>query len=169
MPVPPLPVARFDELPADEAASLLRACCAAPGWVARMTDGRPYGDLVLLLAASDAAFGAFDGSAVAAALAGHPRIGARVDGSGAAAAFSRGEQSAVDDAQRQVRSDLAAGNRAYEDRFDRVFLIRAAGRTPEQILSELRRRMGNDDGAEMAEVVEQLRQITRLRLEAILR
>ncbi|MBO1756620.1 2-oxo-4-hydroxy-4-carboxy-5-ureidoimidazoline decarboxylase [Allobranchiibius sp. CTAmp26] len=168
-PAEPLPVGRFDELPATGAADLLRACCAAPGWIARMVQGRPYAERDRLLAASDTAFGTFVQQDVDDALADHPRIGDRVGGGSGAAAFSRAEQAAVGDAHDQVRRDLAAGNRAYEERFDRVFLIRAAGRSPEQILAELHRRMGNDDAAEVAEVVEQLRQITRLRLQASIR
>ena len=54
---------------------------------------------------------------------------------------------------------LAAGNAAYEQRFGRVFLIRAAGRDAEQILAELDRRLGNDDETERAETVDNLRQI----------
>ena len=42
------------------------------------------------------------------------------------------------DAAAGVAAAIAAGNAAYEERFGRVFLIRAAGRTPEQILAELR-------------------------------
>ena len=48
---------------------------------------------------------------------------------------------------------------------DQVFLIRAAGRSPAEVLAELRRRLRNDPGAEQREVAEQLRPITRLRLE----
>ena len=43
---------------------------------------------------------------------------------------------------------LAEGNREYEKRFDRVFLIRAAGRSSAEILAELHRRLGNDDETE---------------------
>ena len=64
-----------------------------------------------------------------------------------------------------VRTALLEGNRAYEQRFDHVFLIRAAGRSPAEMLAELRRRLGNDPETEQREVAEQLRQITRLRLE----
>ena len=42
------------------------------------------------------------------------------------------------DAAAGVTAAIAAGNAAYEERFGRVFLIRAAGRSPEQILAELR-------------------------------
>ena len=62
---------------------------------------------------------------------------------------------------------LAAGNRAYEERFDRVFLIRAAGRDAPEILAELERRLGNDDATERGETVTQLREIALLRLEQV--
>jgi 2-oxo-4-hydroxy-4-carboxy-5-ureidoimidazoline decarboxylase len=61
---------------------------------------------------------------------------------------------------------LAAGNAAYEQRFDRVFLIRAAGRSADEILAELDRRLENDDATERSETVEQLGEIAVLRLES---
>jgi 2-oxo-4-hydroxy-4-carboxy-5-ureidoimidazoline decarboxylase len=57
---------------------------------------------------------------------------------------------------------------AYEERFERVFLIRASGRTGPQILAELDRRLGNDPATERAETVSQLREIALLRLEQVL-
>jgi 2-oxo-4-hydroxy-4-carboxy-5-ureidoimidazoline decarboxylase len=49
-----------------------------------------------------------------------------------------------------------------------VFLVRAAGRTPLEILTEAERRLGNDPESEQREVVDQLAQITRLRLGKLL-
>ena len=74
----------------------------------------------------------------------------------------------MDDADAAVRAALLEGNRAYEERFDHVFLIRAAGRSPGEMLAELRRRLANDAETERAEVIEQLAQITALRLEELL-
>ena len=68
------------------------------------------------------------------------------------------------DAAADVAARIAAGNAAYEERFGRVFLIRAAGRSPEEMLAELERRLGNDDETEAREAIEQLRQIALLRL-----
>jgi len=62
---------------------------------------------------------------------------------------------------------LADGNRAYEERFDRVFLIRAAGRESAEILAELERRLGNDDATERAETVRQLGEIMLFRLRRV--
>ena len=59
---------------------------------------------------------------------------------------------------------LVAGNQAYEERFGHVFLIRAAGRSGDEILAELERRLGNPPEAERAETADNLRQIALLRL-----
>lgn len=70
----------------------------------------------------------------------------------------------MSDAAADVAERIAAGNRDYEERFGRVFLIRAAGRSPEEMLAELERRLGNDDDAEVAEAAGQLAEIALLRL-----
>ena len=66
------------------------------------------------------------------------------------------------------RTPCATGNAAYERRFGHVFLIRAAGRSAEEMAAELDRRLANDDARERAEVTEQLAQITRLRVQSLL-
>ena len=74
----------------------------------------------------------------------------------------------MDHGDAAVIAALAEGNREYEQRFDRVFLIRAAGRSSAEILAELRRRLGNDDETERAETVAQLREIALLRLKDVI-
>jgi 2-oxo-4-hydroxy-4-carboxy-5-ureidoimidazoline decarboxylase len=73
----------------------------------------------------------------------------------------------MSEADAAVRAALVDGNRAYEERFDHVFLIRAAGRSPEEMLAELRRRLDNDAESERAEATEQLAQITALRVKGM--
>jgi 2-oxo-4-hydroxy-4-carboxy-5-ureidoimidazoline decarboxylase len=60
---------------------------------------------------------------------------------------------------------LVEANQAYEERFGHVFLIRAAGRSGDEILAELERRLGNTPEAERGETADNLRQIAMLRLE----
>ena len=69
----------------------------------------------------------FTAEEVASALAHHPRIGERLAGSGQEAALSAAEQSGIDPADSARAAALMAGNRAYEEKFGQVFLIRAAG------------------------------------------
>lgn len=154
--------------PEETAAELLRTCNAAPRFVADVLAGRPYPDADALVARAEEVARALPWDEVTRALAAHPRIGDRVEGSSAEAQASRREQSSMSDADAEVRAALVEGNRAYEQRFDHVFLIRAAGRSPEEMLAELRRRLRNDDDTERAEVTEQLAQITALRLKGLL-
>ncbi|MGO0576075.1 2-oxo-4-hydroxy-4-carboxy-5-ureidoimidazoline decarboxylase [Ornithinimicrobium panacihumi] len=154
----------FNALGDAEARHLLASCLDVPRWVEEVNAGRPYADLDALLAAADSSARTLSAQELDSALAGHPRIGERA-GAGHNAEASSREQAGVDTRDADVASRLVAGNAAYEERFDRVFLIRAAGRSGEEILAELERRLGNDDDTERAEVVDNLREITLLRLE----
>jgi 2-oxo-4-hydroxy-4-carboxy-5-ureidoimidazoline decarboxylase len=157
----------FNDEPADRAVQRLRACNAAPRFATEVVAGRPYRDVETLVRRAEDAARALPWDDVAIALAAHPRIGDRLEGSSTEAESSRREQSSMDDADAGTRDALLEGNRAYEERFDRVFLIRASGRSPEEMLAELRRRLDNDEQTERAEVAEQLAQITGIRVRGL--
>jgi 2-oxo-4-hydroxy-4-carboxy-5-ureidoimidazoline decarboxylase len=165
--VPDSQLESFNTAPAERAAEVLRACNAAPRFAAEVLVGRPYPSGGALVARAEEVSRSLSWDEVTAALASHPRIGDRVEGSSAEAAASRREQSGMGAADAGLRAALLDGNRAYEERFDTVFLIRAAGRSAEQMLAELHRRLGNSPEEERAEVTEQLAQITGLRVQGI--
>ena len=158
-------IGRFDRLDAADARALVTSWAAVPRWVDAVLAGRPYASVAALADAAERAARTWTDDEVAAALADHPRIGERPDGAGASAAASRVEQSSSADADEATRAAIRDGNAAYEARFDRVFLVRAAGRSADEILAELRRRLDNDDATERAEVAGELRAIALLRLE----
>ena len=154
----------FNAESADRAVQALRACNAAPRFAAAVVAGRPYPDVDALVARTEEVVRGLPWDEVELAIVVHPRIGEQPEGSSAEAEASRREQSAVGSADDATRTALAEGNRAYEERFDHVFLIRAAGRSPEEVLAELRRRLDNDEERERAEVTGQLAEITALRV-----
>lgn len=157
---------RFDTLPEAAARAALAECLDVPRFVDEVLAGRPYGGAEALEAAAVASAGELSDAELEAALARHPRIGERA-GAGHDAAHSSREQSGVDRSDAELLRRLADGNRAYEERFDRVFLIRAAGRESAEILAELERRLGNDDATERAETVRQLGEIMLFRLRRV--
>jgi allantoicase len=159
----------LNSVPAAQAGQLLASCCASRAWVERMAAGRPYADLDALLEASDRAIRELGRDDLAEALSGHPRIGQRAAGASTEATWSRQEQASVADADAEVRAALVEGNRAYEQRFGHVFLVRAGGRSARELLAALRQRLGNDPDTEWGVVAEELGEITRLRLERLLR
>jgi 2-oxo-4-hydroxy-4-carboxy-5-ureidoimidazoline decarboxylase len=82
--------------------------------------------------------------------------------------MSRAEQSGVDPSDGEVQDALVRGNRAYEARFGRVFLIRAAGRDAREILASLSERLEHTPEQEERIVAEQLREIALLRLKGMM-
>jgi 2-oxo-4-hydroxy-4-carboxy-5-ureidoimidazoline decarboxylase len=160
----PIAVAEFDAAPAADAAAELMPCCASRRWISGLVSGRPYARLDRLTAASDALLARLDWSELESALAGHPRIGERATAGGRADGWSRQEQAGATTVADPVRQELAAANRAYEQRFGHVFLICATGLTAESMLAALRSRLRNDPVAEREVVRGELAKIVRLRL-----
>jgi len=158
---------RFNGLSEPEARATLQTCLDVPRWVDEVEAERPYSSAQAVLHQARTSAGSFSDEEIAGALARHPRIGDR-PGAGHDADHSAREQAAVGDADPAVTAAIRAGNEEYENRFDRVFLIRAAGRPATEILSELRRRLNNTAAEERAEVVTQLREIALTRLETVL-
>ncbi|NPC95825.1 2-oxo-4-hydroxy-4-carboxy-5-ureidoimidazoline decarboxylase [Nocardioides sp. zg-DK7169] len=158
----------FNAMDAAGAADVLRPCAAIPRWVEALVAGRPYADADALLARAEALAVGWTGAEVEQALADHPRIGERHAGDGTSAAMSRSEQSGVSP-EAALQARIAAGNAAYEQRFGRVFLIRAAGRSGEEILAQLDQRLTHDPTTELEVTRGQLAEIAALRLRGILR
>ena len=155
-------------LTADDLRDALPPALAVRRWADAVLAGAPYPSLDALVEAATTAATPLTEAEVDEALAAHPRIGERPTAAHgeAEARFSRAEQASSDADDVELAARLAAGNRAYEEQFGRVFLIRAAGRTRAEILAELERRLRLDDDAELATVAAQLREIMALRLRA---
>lgn len=151
----------------DELREALLSCLGVERFAADVVTAGPFADDAALLAAADRVAASLTPAEVDAALAHHPRIGERAQGDGQSQRFSRSEQSTADASDEHLAAAIADGNRAYEERFDRVFLIRAAGRSRAEILSELQRRLTLDDAAEAATVASELHDITMLRLASL--
>ncbi len=163
-------LSEFNTASYDVVTAALTACCDVPDWVAAVRDGRPFAEVEDVADAADKAARAFSPADVDRALAAHPRIGERATHTGQdarEAAWSRQEQAAVA-GDSDTSAALRAANRAYEERFGRVFLICATGLSADQVLTELHWRLANDEASETAVVAEELRKIALLRLRKVL-
>jgi 2-oxo-4-hydroxy-4-carboxy-5-ureidoimidazoline decarboxylase len=146
---------------------VLRACLGVQRFVDEVAAAAPFSSHDELLTVAERVASTLIPAEVDAALAHHPRIGERAAGEGRSQRFSRSEQSAADASDQALADAIAEGNAEYERRFDRVFLIRAAGRGRAEILEELRRRLLLDDETEAATVASELRDITMIRLAGL--
>lgn len=160
-------LAHWNALPVDEAAHEILPCCGSRAWAERLAAQRPFSTPESLFCASDAVWLTLDQSAWRQAFDSHPRIGQQHAQSATAQSltWSSGEQSTVTATQDDtMKPALAEGNRDYEAKFGRIFLVCASGKSTREILAILRERMGNTPEQELREAVEQQRQITQLRL-----
>lgn len=147
----------FNTASLDDVIPALLSCADIPAWAEHLADERPYADEQELLETADRVARYWTDEEVAQGLAAHPRIGDRVQG------WSAQEQAGV-----QPSDALVEVNAAYEQRFDRVFLICATGLSAEEIIAAARQRLGNDDATEAAVVADELRKIALLRLRKVL-
>jgi allantoicase len=140
------------------------ACCGSRTWASGLEAARPFATFDAFLQTADDVWAGLPSEARREAFGAHPRIGER-----GGSAWARGEQSGAAGASDETLRALEAGNREFEERFGLVFLINATGKSAEEMLEALRERLRNDPEAELAETAEQQRQITRIRLEKLVR
>ncbi|CAI3797139.1 2-oxo-4-hydroxy-4-carboxy-5-ureidoimidazoline decarboxylase [Pseudarthrobacter sp. MM222] len=159
---------QFNDADLADAVASLRPCLDIQRWIDEVADSRPYSDVDSLLNAARRAANPFSPAELEAALAHHPRIGERAAGTSAEARLSAAEQAGLGAEDLAVAEALADGNRAYEQKFGQVFLIRAAGRSREEILAALHVRLGHTPEQEERIIGEQLREIAVLRLEGLM-
>jgi 2-oxo-4-hydroxy-4-carboxy-5-ureidoimidazoline decarboxylase len=159
----------FNRADADQLRPELLRLTAAPEWADALVAGRPYDGLDDLQRASDEIIAGLSEAQVDAALAGHPRIGEKAIGlDDESAARSAREQAGMAVAGAGVHEAMARGNAAYEERFGRIYLVAAAGRSAQELLGLLQERLGNDPAHELDVVRRELATITRLRLAELL-
>jgi allantoicase len=161
----------LDSAPDELAEAALLTCCGSSRWAHELAARRPFGSPEALFAAADEVWAGVDREDVLEAFDAHPRIGDRSASHADAGAtrWSSGEQAGTASAEEATLAALHEGNLAYEARFGHVFLIRAAGRSADEMLAALRERLDNDPATELQVAAEQQRQITALRLDKLLR
>jgi allantoicase len=140
----------------------LLGVCGSREWVRLMMAARPWAGG--LLQAADDVWAAVGPDDWREALAAHPRIGDRTP---AGSQESR-EQAATAAADQSVLAEIAAGNLAYEEKFGMTYVVRASGRSIDELVAMLRTRMGNTAEAELAVAAAEQAEITALRLARLL-
>ena len=164
-------VERLNALPGDEAFARLLECCGSTRWARSMALRRPFADERQLVEAAERIWWGLAGDDWLEAFRSHPRIGearpARSTGAGAQR-WAEEEQSSARTAASATLDALASANQSYEQRFGHIFIVCATGKSPEEMLETLRRRLSNDAATELCVAAEQQRRITLLRLRKLL-
>jgi 2-oxo-4-hydroxy-4-carboxy-5-ureidoimidazoline decarboxylase len=161
---------RLDAAPEAEARELLSICCGSARWVERMLSHRPFGSDEQLHATARQEWFALAPDDWRDAFRHHPPIGDRQSLRARfplTAQWSAAEQRGVSAASDDTLDALAAGNRAYEERFGYIFIVCATGKSADEMLALLRERLNNDPQDELLIAAGEQAKITELRLRRV--
>jgi 2-oxo-4-hydroxy-4-carboxy-5-ureidoimidazoline decarboxylase len=160
-------LARWNTLPAAEAAAEILSCCGSRAWAAQLAGRRAFADQQSLFTAADECWQHLPEADWLEAFRSHPRIGekhAQSKTTATSAAWSRSEQSRMNDADAAILLRMQEGHRTYEERFGRIFIVCASGKQPAEMLGILETRLNNNPAQELLESAAQQQQIMQLRL-----
>jgi len=159
---------RWNGLPPEEAVREILPCCGSRTWATRMVSKRPIQDDVSLLATSDVIWRSLGETDWLEAFRSHPRIGetcAENTATAQSSTWSGQEQQKAAIGDEALKMALMWGNREYEQKFRRIFIVCATGKSASEILEILRRRLHNDEATELRHAAEEQRQIMHIRLK----
>jgi allantoicase len=153
------PVVRINAWPREDAVAAFLRCSGSRRWAEWMADRRPVRDFDELVTAAVAIWRSLEPEDWLESFAAHARIGEATDDPRA-----RREQAAAQSAPEDVRRAFSEANAAYEKRFGFKFIVFARGRSAEEMLAILRRRMENDRERELRIAAAEEEKIIRARL-----
>jgi 2-oxo-4-hydroxy-4-carboxy-5-ureidoimidazoline decarboxylase len=158
-------LARWNALDPATAASEILSCCGSEAWAEALTSARPIADEPTLLQISAKIWRTLPEAAWQQAFDSHPRIGQQhaQHATEQSLRWSTQEQSKATTTD-TTKQTLAEANLRYEEKFHRIFLVCANGKSSAEIIAILESRMHNDPATELREAAEQQRQITQIRL-----
>lgn len=160
-------LARWNTIESEEAATEILPCCGSLVWAERIAARRPFAGMKELLESAKEIWLALRVADWIEAFESHPRIGESRPSAGTSAQsreWSSEEQRKVAEGDAAVKTALAEGNRKYEERFRRIFIVCATGKSPGEILEILRRRLQNDEATELRLVAAEQMEIMQIRL-----
>ena len=160
-------LARLIALPAREAVGEILPCCGSETCAKEVVSKRPIAAESTLFRTSDEIWSSLDESDWLEAFRSHPRIGdanSEKEATAKSSAWSVQEQRSAAANDDDVRAALKSANREYEQKFGRIFIVCATGKSASEILEILRRRLDNDEATELRQAAEEQRLIMQIRL-----
>jgi 2-oxo-4-hydroxy-4-carboxy-5-ureidoimidazoline decarboxylase len=158
-------LAEWNHLPEPDALAPVLACCGSHAFASGVARSRPYSSPDSLFTKADEIWWSLTKSDWLEAFACHPRIGeAPSSASHQFSTWSAEEQSRARSAAESVLDSITTKNREYEARHGFIYIVCANGRSAEELLAILDRRLLNTTEVELREAAEQQRQITHLRI-----
>jgi allantoicase len=149
--------------------AIFKHVCHSQRWIDIMTASAPYLGPNDILKKGARAWSKCSEADWREALQGHPRIGDKAKGKSLSANWSKGEQSQAKSPDSGIIKKLKATQERYFQKFQFIFLICATGKSSEEILAAVEKRLQNSAQEELQIVAEEQSKIIHLRLEKLLK
>ena len=160
----------FNQLSFAEKQSELFNCCGSRAWSEALAKINSFKTLDELKNESDRIWFSLSEKDWKEAFSHHPKIG-DVEGLkkkfASTAEWASGEQSKVREASEVILSELKENNDAYENKFGYIFIVCATGKSAEEMLALLKKRLINNPAFEGRVAAEEQNKITHLRLDKL--
>ena len=159
----------FNHLPFNEKQSELFKCCGSTEWSRQLAE-KKFSSLKELKSESDKIWNSLSENDWREAFSHHPKIGDMESLKKKFASTSHwasSEQSGVSSAGIKVLEDLKLNNDLYEKKFGYIFIVCATGKSADEMLDLLKRRLINNPAFEGQVAAEEQNKITHLRLNKL--
>lgn len=158
----------FNMINASSAGEILRRCCGSDRWRENVLQRFPFSDQHKFIEAVTASwYQSCSESDWKAAFLHHPQIGdvnSLHEKYAVSKDIAEGEQAGMNNASREVLEDLVRANESYKEKFGFIFIVFASGRSAEEMLALLRKRLGNSVEDELKIAMGEQQKITMKRL-----
>jgi OHCU decarboxylase len=164
-------LAHLNEMPAADAEAEFLKCCGSRAWAKAMTESRPFVSQQALFAKAEDISSSLTDDDWLEAFHAHPKIGEKKAVTAQTQQeqhWSSQEQSEMQSATMDTVAQLASGNQQYESKFGFIFIVCASGKSSEEMLAILNKRLDNDPQTELSVAAQEQQKITRLRLEKLI-
>ena len=146
-------------------------CCGSSEWAQKLADNRPFKNKQQLLEVSDATWAGCSKHDGLEAFTHHPKIGdlkSLEKKFASTKEWAGKEQAGVDSATHKTLTELAEGNKVYENKFGFIFIVCATGKTANEMLAMLNARLQNNPETEIKIAMNEQNKITHIRLEKLI-
>lgn len=161
----------FNSLSKEKAQEALFFCCGSSAWANRMVDLRPLKTLKDFKDKASLIWNSLGEKDWKEAFSHHPKIGDIENLKkkfASTKAWAEEEQKGSQGASLQVLRALARGNETYENRFGFIFIVCATGKTAQEMLDLLEKRIKNAPDTELVNAAKEQEKIMHLRLEKLI-
>ncbi|MBX7113809.1 MAG: allantoicase [Myxococcaceae bacterium] len=159
---------RLNQLSADAAREVLLGFCGSFSFADRLVAARPFDSLRALFATAQSTWWELDEGEWLTAYAAHPRLGDAAKGKAQteqSSHWSKAEQQSIQHSQEAILEGLRKANEQYLSKFGFIFICFASGKSGEQVLAILERRLQNERAVEIENAAREQAKITRRRIE----